>query len=303
MNKSKLACLVACLALCLAMFSSLITQAAVGAQPEEQVPPPEAKIELETKYPIRSGASDTLFRFEVELSYTGGEEPLLFELSAEGPPDWYVRVQESTYAEEELPAVVIEPGKTYPEKVAVTAIAPFWLFPEPGDYNVRLQAAAGSVTGSIDLTARITASYNFAVETRTGRLNMKATAGKESHLSIIVTNIGTATLDKITLSSSKPSGIGGEEWSITFEPDKVEALEPFDEQEVEVTVKPPPKTIAGDYMTTLRFDSDPDPSTAPPKLDIRVTVGTSTKWGWIGAGIVVAVIAGLVVGFRQFGRR
>jgi len=77
----------------------------------------------------------------------------------------------------------------------------------------------------------------------------------------------------------------------------------MDEKEIEVTVKPPSKTIAGDYMTTLKFDADPELSTAPPELEIRVTVSTPTKWGWIGAGIIAAVIAGLVVGFRRFGRR
>jgi uncharacterized membrane protein len=80
---------------------------------------------------------------------------------------------------------------------------------------------------------------------------------------------------------------------VTFNPDKIENLNPWDEREVEVVIKPPPKTIAGDYMTTLEFNSDPQTSIEPPSLEIRVTVGTSTKWGWIGAGIVIAVVVGL----------
>ena len=127
---------------------------------------------------------------------------------------------------------------------------------------------------------------------------MKARAGQEAYLPIVITNTGTAALDKITFSSSKPAG-----WSITFKPEKIEALAPGDEQEVEVAIKPPPNTIAGDYMATLRFDGDPKPSVEPPNLDIRVTVTTPVKWGWIGVGIIIAVIAGLVATFTRLGRR
>jgi len=308
MNKPKLACLIACVTLCLATFGGLIGQPIASAQSEEQAeeeeaPPPEPTFELQAKYPALSGPADTTFEFEVGLSYRHGEEPREFELRTMGPEGWLTYVCESSYQKDkQLTAIRLE---TYSvsEKVLVVAIAPFWLFPEPGDYTVELEAVSGDLKDTIDLTATITARYNLAVETTSGRLNSKATAGKESSFSIVVTNTGTATLDKVTFSSTKPKGIGNEEWSITFKPDKVEALHPWDEQEVEVTLKPPSKTIAGDYMTTLKFDTDPDLSTEPPKLEIRVTVSTPTKWGWIGAGIIAAVIVGLVVGFRRLGRR
>ena len=305
MNKLKLACLVACIALGLAIFGGLVNPQALVKAEEEQTPPPEEKIELTTKYPIRPGPSDTTFEFEVEILYTGGEETRTFELSATAPTGWATLIQESAYETKELSAIRLDPIKLYPEKVMVVAMAPFWLYPEPGDYTIKLEAVSGEVKGSIALTARITARYGFTAETESGRLNIKATAGKESHppTTITITNTGTATLDKITFSSDKPAGIGSEEWSVTFEPDKVESLSPGDKQEIKVSIRPPSKTIAGDYMTTLKFNSDPKPSTEPPKLEIRVQVGTSTKWGWIGAGIVIAVIAGLVVGFRQWGRR
>ncbi|PIU57107.1 MAG: hypothetical protein COS87_00220 [Chloroflexi bacterium CG07_land_8_20_14_0_80_45_17] len=304
MNKSKLACLMACLILCLATSGGLITQAVVGAQPEEETPPPEETLELSSKYPVLSGAAGETFNFEVELRYRGGFNTRSFDLLLDAPPGWLAVIQKGKYDAERISAVSLT--RALRETVLVVAIAPPWAPPEPGEYAIRLEAVErekGEPRNSIDLVAKITASYAFTAATTSGRLNIKATAGKESRFSIIITNTGTDTLGKITFSSSKPSGIGGEEWRVTFEPDKIESLSPWDEQEVEVTIKPPAKTIAGDYMTTLTFDSDPKPSTALPKLDIRVTVGTPTKWGWIGAGIVVAVIAGLVIGFRQLGRR
>jgi len=276
----------------------------VRAQTEEQTSPPEETLEVSTKYPVLSGAAGEAFNFDVQLKYRGGVEPRPFDLSVEGPAGWLTYIQKGEYEEELISAISLTPALQ--ETILVVVMAPPWAPPEPGEYAIRLEVVGretGEPRNSFDLLAEITASYAFTAETTTGRLNIKATAGKESHLSIIITNTGTAALGKITSSSSKPSGIAGEEWGVTFEPDKVESLSPLDEQEVEVTIKPPSKTIAGDYMTTLQFDSDPKPSVTPPKLDIRVTVGTPTKWGWIGAGIVVAVIAGLVIGFRQLGRR
>jgi uncharacterized membrane protein len=296
MNKFKSISFIAFLTLCLAIFAGLIPPQT--AQAQDQAPPAEQKIELNAKYPVRPGPSDTAFQFDVDLQYTGGEKPLTFELSAKGPQDWTVVIQKSAYDTAQVSAIRLDPTSAYPETVTVAAVAPFWLFPEPGDYTITMEAASGSVNGSIDLTARITARYSFTVATATGQLNINAKAGQESHFSVTITNTGTDTLNKITFSSSKP-----EEWSITFKPENIEALRPLDEQEVEVTVKPASKTIAGDYMTTLTFNSDPNLSNGPPNLEIRVTVSTPTTWGWIGVGIVLAVIAGIVFGFRQLGRR
>ena len=313
MSKFILACLMTCLLLCAVVFSGLANTQLVMAKAEEanclplippwQASPSEEEIQFNCKYPIQSGTADSSFSFDVDLKYVGGEESQLFDLSAEGPSGWLVRVQQTVAGTKELPAVVLDPTQTYGgEKVVVIAIPPYWVITEPGDYNIRLQAASGDLEGSIDLTARVTARYEFKVKTETGLLNTKATAGKESHLIIVVSNTGTASLDKVMFSSSKPSGIGDERWSITFKPDELEGLKPMEEQEVDVTIKPPAKTITGDYMITLRTNSDPLTSSSP-ELKIRVTVGTSTKWGWIGAGIIVAVIAGLVVGFRKLGRK
>ena len=304
MNKSKLACLVACIALCLAIFSGLVNPQAIVKAEGEQASLPEGKIELSCKYPMRPGTAVDAFEFEVELSYSGGEEPRTFELSATALSGWTVNILQSPYERtKHISAIRLDPKATYKETILVSAMAS-WKLPEPGDYTMKLEAAAGEIKGSIDLTARVTANYNFMVRADDYKLDIKAKPGKESYLSLTVTNIGTATLKEITFSSSEPSGFAGEEWSVTFEPNKIESLDSWDSREVKVAIRPPSKAIAGDYFpVTLRFNSDPSPSTLLPELDVRVRVEVSTKWGWIGAGIVIAVIAGLVVGFRRLGRR
>jgi len=295
MNKFKVACIIISLVFSLAIFGGLINpQTAMADEPE---------LKLESKYPVRPGPSDTIFDFAVELSFTGGDDPLTFDLVAEGPEGWAVSIRQSAYEDKEISAILLDPTKNYPDSIAVVAMAPFWLYPDQGDYVITLKAASGDIEASIDLTARITARYNFTVVPKYELYNAKATAGKETNLTLIITNTGTASLDKITPSSLDPRGVAGEEWSTTFNPEEIEGLSPGHEQEVTVTIKPPSKTIAGDYMVTLRFLSDPTPAQGPSSLDIRVTVGTSTAWGWIGAIIVVIVLGGLYFVFRRFGRR
>ncbi len=308
MNKVKLACLVACITLCLAMFGGLVNQRAiVGA--EEPTSLPEEKVELSCKFPELSGEAEQYFKFDVQLSYEGGEQKKLFDFYTEGPPDWVIDVRSGAYGETEkiIPSIYLDPEKGYAEQIAVVARGVPWRLPEPGEYTIRLKVAedsSGEPKDSIEFKVMVTGRSDFMVQTTSGRLNIKAKAGESSYLPIIVTNIGTTVLDKVTFSSSKPTGVGGEEWSITFKPEKIESLSPGSSEEVEVVVKPPSKTIAGDYPVTLNFDSEPKSSVnAPPKLEIRVAVSTPSHWGWIGLGIVIAVIAGLVVGFRQLGRR
>jgi len=136
----------------------------------------------------------------------------------------------------------------------------------------------------IELKAIITAKYELQLDTPTGRLNTDATAGKENFMILVVKNTGTAEMEKITFSSEKPNG-----WLVTFIPDKIESLPALHQVEIKVNIKPPAKTIAGDYMVTLKASN----KEAFDDVEIRVTVLTPTIWGWVGVGIVVVVIAAL----------
>jgi uncharacterized membrane protein len=304
MNKLKLACFGACIALCLAIFSGLINSQAIVKAEGQVSPPGEEKIELDCKYPEISQEAELSFYFSVGLSYKGGEQKKLFDFYTEGPPGWSVYVQSTSYGETPsiIPSMYLDPKATYPETMRVVAGKAPWDLPEPGEYTFKFrvaEASTGSPEASIELKAIVTGRSDFLVKTTSGRLDIKAKAGEDSYLPVTVINIGTTVLDKVTFSSSKPG-----DWSITFKPEKIESLSPDSSEEIEVAIKPPPKTIAGDYMVTLKFDSDPRPSvTELPELDIRVTVSTPSHWGWIGVGIVIAVIAGLAVTFTRLGRR
>jgi len=262
--------------------------------PSQEEPPIEEKLELRSSYPVLPGKAGDDFDFEVELVWQS-DEFRIFELATTTPPKWNALIV-GGYPQKEIPAIGLEPGQEkYPEKITVR-FAPFiGELPEPGEYVVILEASSGDIMETIELKAVVTALYRFYFITGTGRLNTEVTAGKENHLSIKVGNTGTAVIDKIDFLSTKPAG-----WTITFNPDRVESLEPGLAQEVDVIIKPPRETIVGDYLITMKAVSK-DLSTR--EIELRVTVLTPTIWGWVGIVIVLVVIAGLGVLFRKLGRR
>ena len=168
-------------------------------------------------------------------------------------------------------------------------------YPEKGDYVLTLEVSSGNLKASFDFKAVVTARYEFAMLTATGRLNTEAKAGEDTHFSILLVNSGSSAIENITFSSTKPEG-----WSITFTPDKVESLEAGLTKEVDVVISSPRKTIAGDYEVKLYAESK---EFSPDSLKLRVTVLAPPIWAWIGVAILLVVIAGVGVVFWRLGRR
>jgi uncharacterized membrane protein len=296
--------------LLLMMFGGLVTapiaSATADTYPELSSPslgqksPGAEEITLTCQYPVLSSPAGTsFFTYVIELQYKGGKEPRVFDLEVEVPADFSYSIA-SAYGEgSEIAAIRLDPQKQFPETIKVTVRPYMWIVPEPGDYPITVEAASGEIKGSIELKAIVMAKYEVEVEPVTGRLNTTATAGKDNYFNIIVTNTGSADLQKINFSSAitgKPSG-----WSITFDPQSIDVLPVRDEREVQINIRPAEKTIAGDYMVAI--SANPESGYAFDNIDVRVTVLTPTIWGWVGIGIVVLVIAGLVVMFMRLGRR
>lgn len=277
------------LVITLTVFLALSSYGVVLAQEEttEEAPPPE-KIELTTTYPVLQGPSGTTFEFKVDASFRG-EGERTFDLIAKAPEGWYASIQPA-YEKTEIAAVRMRPFS--PEKLKIMLIPLKNM--QPGEYVATLEISSGDLKDSIDLKAVITATYELALGTSTGRLNTSVTAGEDNHFSLTLANQGSDAIENISFSSDKPEG-----WSITFKPDKVESLEAGKTQEVDMTINPPGKTIAGDYAVTVRATSD----NASDDLELRITVLTPSLWGWVGVGIVLVVVAGLAVVFVQLGRR
>jgi uncharacterized membrane protein len=277
--------------LCLLLVGLLVifTPAAILAQ--EEAPPPE-KIELTTPYTKLEGTSGASFEFAVTLKYTGSEAHV-FNLSATGPKDWTTYITPSYPKDQRIQDIRVEPG-AYGATINVDTSPPSWLAPEPGEYQVTVEATSGEIKGTISLTAIVTARYYLYLTTPDGRLNTTVTAGRDNYFSVEVQNGGSAAIDNITFSSDKPTG-----WTIEFSPAKIDSLAASESKTIDANIKPASKTIAGDYQVVLTANG----KQGTDSITIRVTVEASTVWGWVGVGIIVLVIAGLAYVFTRFSRR
>jgi uncharacterized repeat protein (TIGR01451 family) len=255
---------------------------------------PEESIDLAPTFPSLEAISGSNFQFEVELRFTGSEARV-FELDAIAPQGWSVHMTPQFESERRISAIRLEPGLAGRTKIKVVAISPFFPLTDPGEYPITLEATSGGISGTTELTAVITARYDMALASTNELLNTTARAGSDNFFSIEVQNRGTAPIDNIQFSSIKPSG-----WTIDFNPEKIDSLPALDFQTVDVNIKPPTETIAGDYRITLRAKGEQAPQ---EEIEIRVTVETPTIWGWVGVGIIVIVIAGLTFLFIRFSRR
>lgn len=277
--------------LCLLLVSLLAIYQPADVLAQEE--PLEESINMVATYPMIEGISGSEFEFEVELKYTG-EEARVFDLVLTAPQGWSV-YSTPQYGDTRIRNIRLEPAFAAGTKIKVITAPPIWPLSDPGEYKTTLEATSGDITGTIELTAAITAKYTMVIAPVDNLYNTTAQAGKDNFFTIEVGNLGTAPINDINFSSSKPSG-----WTIEFTPEKIESLPAFDSQTVDVNIKPPTETIAGDYKVTIRASGE---QTSESIDDIRVTVETPAIWGWVGVGIIALVIAGLVYVFMRFSRR
>ncbi len=309
MRKFKVTCYLTFVAVLLALVGGLAMQSTAQAIPDtghEAVPisvnqasTGTEKITLTCQYPVLGSYAGSYFAYKVDLLYTGGKEPRVFDLGAKVPAGFTASITPAYGETSEIAAIRLDPQKTYPDTISVTVRPYAWLVPEPGEYNITVEVSSGEVKASIDLKAIVTAKYDIDVAPSSGLLNTKATAGKDNYFNVSVTNTGSADIEKINLSSKITGGPSG--WSITFSPESIDSLPAGDKREIQVNIKPTEKTISGDYMITI--SAEPEAKNAFGSFNLRVTVMTPTIWGWVGVGIVVLVIAGLAFMFIRLGRR
>lgn len=248
----------------------------------------KSEINFDVTYPEIKAKAGSQFSFAADLNFIGAEETI-FNLTAEAPEGWYVSIQPS-YEQTEISAVKMVSGK----KESLKFVAIPLTKQEPGDYIIKIKAASDTLQAETELKAVITATYELTFTPAGGRYDTKATTGKDNHFAVQLKNTGSASIEKITLSSSGPDG-----WKIKYNPDEIDKIDAGKTKDIDVTIFPPDKTIAGDYMVTLNVTSE----NSSPKMELRVTVQTPTIWGWVGIGIIVIVIIGVGIIFAKLGRR
>jgi len=247
-------------------------------------------IKFDVQFPEIKAKAGASFTFNTDLTYEGDEEQT-FDLIGTGPEGWYVSIAPS-YQESEISAIKMIPAKK--ETLKITAVP--LIKQEPGEYDIIISAKNEDLKLEAETTLKaiITATYDLTLTSKTGMLNTKATSGKNNPYIIVLTSTGSADIDNIALKADAP-----EKWIVKFEPEKIETLKSEETKEVKVTITPPDKTIAGDYMLTFSANSENSSKT----IDVRVTVETPSIWGWVGIGIIVIVVIGVAIIFARLGRR
>jgi uncharacterized membrane protein len=270
----------------------LMLVAPLVAWAQEEKPP---TFSLSPRFPSVVGKADSTFRFKIDMNYEAAKNTVV-NFSATAPQGWSVRIL-GGIPEVDIREMRLEAFKSFPDAIDIELTPPRGNVAAPGEYTATLsakEAPPGTLQSTVELKAVVTARYQLVFGTEAGMLNTSVRPGQDNIFPLALRNGGTVALEKVTFSSSKPEG-----WSITFRPDSVDSIPVGGVQTVEAVIKPPERTIAGDYGITLFSQSENVSET----LQIRVTVLTPTIWGWVGALIAVAVIAGLGLVFWRFGRR
>ena len=142
----------------------------------------------------------------------------------------------------------------------------------------------------------ITGTYGISLSTPDGRLSFDSQANKDTDVTLTVTNTGNEELQNVTLTSSLPSG-----WEVTYDVEDgiIDSIAAGSSAQVVATVTPSSEAITGDYVATFTAETDEATSSA----EFRVSVKTSTLWGFVAVLIILCVAAGLVYVFRKYGRR
>jgi uncharacterized membrane protein len=280
----------------LAMQGSYFSGKTVPTDYDEQQ---AEKIVLTCQYPVLSSYAGVNYSWDISVQYVGGKEPKTFDLNATAPQGFNYTIAPGYGSGQEIKAIRLDPTKSYPESIKLSLTPYVWKVPAPGSYPVVFEVSSGDLKASINLTAIVTVNYDLKMTTPDGRLNTEATAGQDNKFTVKLMNTGTGDMQNVTIecqAKDRPSG-----WTVNCNPDKITSFKAGDSKEIEVTIRPSEKTIAGDYMITVQ--AEPEGKYAFTNLQIRVTVLTPTIWGWVGVGIVVLVIVVLAIIFIRFGRR
>lgn len=244
------------------------------------------KTEFSCGQPNMQGVSTSTFTFNVNLKNQTAEKQQ-YAFVADAPRGWNVTFK-SNY--QPVTSVVTEPNT--PQNITIDIKAPDRV--EAGKYKIPVSASNSSSTSILDLEVVITGSWNMELSTPTGLLSTQITAGETKQLELMVTNTGSSELTDI-----KPEYTAPANWTVTFDPKKIDKLPSGSSTRFYATVKADKKAIPGDYVLNMEAKTPEVTS----KSSFRVSVETPLLWGWVGILIILGALGSVYYLFRKYGRR
>jgi uncharacterized membrane protein len=252
---------------------------------QEKVP---ARLAFSADLPVLRGRPSTTFRYNLTLT-NEGDEDLAVDLSAQAPPFFTVVFKSSG---QEVTNIPVEANS---EKRLNVEVDPLLSIIPAGAYPITVLAQGGEAETAIELVAEVVGEAALNLTTPDERLSGEAEIGAQTPVTLVVQNTGSAPAVSIEMSASSPSG-----WSVTFEPEMIEQIEPGAQAQVTARVQPSDKAIAGDYEITFRAQPE---GGATESVEYRVTVRTSTVWGIAGVALIAIAVGVVGLAVSRFGRR
>jgi uncharacterized membrane protein len=250
----------------------------------EKVP---GSLDFKTDLPTIKGSPDATFRYSATLD-NNGDKDLTINLSIDTPTGFLPKF---TLSGKEISSFPLEANHS---KTLTIELEPIAEIPA-GEYPFTVYANGGELQAELNLTAVVSGQQNLQITGVDGRLSAKVTAGKETPINLLVKNIGTAPAQGVELSASAPSG-----WTVSFEPESITEIPAGEQVEVTANIIPSEKAIAGDYMAT--FKAKPIEG-ANESAEFRITVTTSTLWGFAGVALIAVAVGVVAIAVMRFGRR
>ncbi len=247
-----------------------------------------AKLTVTSKLPSLRGSPKSNFEYALTIKNDSGRN-LTASFAAAAPANFETSFTEA-YGTQELSSIPIEAGQSKDIKLRVRPPSTI----DAGHFQVKVTVNAEDASAQTELALDVVGQPQLQVSGRDGLLSARAVAAQQSSIPIVVTNNGTAPADNIALAATAPTG-----WKVTFEPATIDRLVPGKDAEVQALVTPSDKSLAGDYMTSIRATSRGESASG----QFRITVATSTVWGMAGAGVIGIALLLMLGAVARFGRR
>jgi len=242
--------------------------------------------EFVIEQPNMQGHADSTLTYSAELKNQTADEQH-YSLAGQFPEGWegIFKVDGNS-----VTSVTIEPNESKNITIEMTPAENV----KADLYTIPIVASTGSTSAEIEVEADIIGKYDVELTTTDGKMSSDLTAGRKKTIKLLVKNTGSVVLTDIKLDAQTPP-----DWDVEFDKQTINSLEAGEEFVVEAKVEAPKDTIAGDYVVNFSAKT----SEASSEATFRMSVKTSTLWGFISVGIIVLVIAGIYFVFKKYGRR
>jgi|GEM_PF-4696462 len=206
------------------------------------------------------------------------------------PANWYYQYAESTTSSDQLAELAVPAQST---KNFVLQILPPNSVNE-GEYNfTAVITTPDNVTISEPLSLRlnggVSMTYNY------NQLAYTSGPGQQFTIPIYISNSGNGgALTNVYPDITAPSG-----WIVSSSPNSTNTIKAGQMQEFTISVQSPGNIAPSDYDVNVVVKSDQ----AQSSEDFRITIASSSIIPYIGGGIILVIVVGLVLMYRKYGRR